>query len=83
MPHAFKQAAHLAIAAFADSDAYPAVGAIAAAIFNAQKLRHAVFKLHAIEQFLAIFRREFAQDTHCVFALQTKARMHQAVCQLP
>ena len=80
--HRFKHAAHLAVAAFANRHAHPAVRTIATAIFNRQKLRRAIFKLNAIKQLLAILRRQFAQNAHRIFTAQTKARMCQAVGQL-
>ena len=82
MPHRFKQAAHLTIAALANRHAHPAVRAIAAAILNREKLRHTIFKLHAIKQLLTILRGELAQNAYRVFTLQSKARMHQAISQL-
>jgi hypothetical protein len=76
MTHGFKHAAHLSIAAFTNRHAHPTVRTIAAAIFHIEELRRAIFQLNAIKQALAILGRELAQNSHRIFALQTKARVH-------
>jgi hypothetical protein len=44
----FKHTPHFAVPAFRNCHLVPAVGALAAAGFNAAKLRHAVVELHAL-----------------------------------
>jgi hypothetical protein len=82
MADGFHHAPHLAVAAFGDGDAVPAVGALAAAVFDAAELGDAVVEAHAIEQLLFFLVAERAEHAHGVLALEAEARVHQPVGQL-
>ncbi|MDT4822278.1 hypothetical protein FQZ97_554750 [compost metagenome] len=82
MAHRLEQAAHLAIAAFGNGHAVPAVGAFATTVFDGAELRHAVVQAHALEQLLLFFAGERAQHAHRVLALQAEARVHELVGQI-
>ena len=73
---------HFAITPLRDRDAIPAVGALSTAIFNGPERSHAIVQANALQKALLLFVTQSAQHPDCVLAFQTKARMHQLVCQL-
>ena len=82
MAYRFKQFAHFAIAAFVDDDAVPVVHTFAAAVLNALECGGLAVDLNPFEQTRTRSRIQHAQRAHRIFALNAKARMHQAVGQL-
>ena len=76
-----EHAAHFAVTAFRNSDAVPTVGTFATALFDRAKLGWTVVELNAGDELLFLIFAELAQRTHRVFALQTKAGVHQLVGQ--
>ena len=77
----FEHAAHFAVATFRNRDAVPAVRTFAAALFNRTELGWAIVELNASDELFFLVLAEFAQRAHRVFALQTKAWVHQLVGQ--
>ena len=82
MAHGFHHAAHLAVAAFGDGDAVPAVRALTAAVLDGAELGRSVVQHHAVQQLLLLILAQSPQHTHSVLALQTKTRVHELVGQL-
>ena len=80
-PDGVEQLPHLAVAAFGDDDAIPAVGAVAAALLDRLEGRGLAVDGDAGEQALAAFLVEQAEHAHRVLALDAEARMHQLVGQ--
>ena len=82
MPQCLEHAADFAVAAFADGDAVPAIGAFTAAFFDMAEMGGAVFQLDAGQQALLLFFAQCAQHPRSVFALQAEAGVHELVGQL-
>ncbi|MNN46761.1 hypothetical protein D3C81_1611570 [compost metagenome] len=78
----FKHTTHFAVTTFTDGHAVPFVDAFTTAIGDFGELRQAVFQLYAGQQFLAHALFQLTQRTDRVFAIDTVARMHQAVRQI-
>ena len=83
MPHGLQHAPDLAVAPLRNRHAIPAIGALAPALVNGAKGRHAVLELHTIEQALLFLVAQSAQHAHRVLPLQAKARVHEPVGQFP
>ena len=79
--HLVKQLAHLAVAAFGDDHAVPAVHALATAVFNRFETGALAVDLHAVQQAVARLGLQRAQHPHRVFTLHAKTRVHQLVGQ--
>ena len=79
--HGLEHAAHFAVAAFRNGDAVPAVRTFATALFDRAELGRTVVELNAGDELFFLVFAELAQRAHRVFALQTKARMHELVGQ--
>ena len=81
--HGLPEAAHLAVAALAEQDVIPAVGATAAGVGldDLLEARRAVVQFHAMDQALQRFPRRRAEDAHGVFALELLGGVHQLVGQ--
>ena len=73
---------HFAITPLRDRDAIPAVGALSTAIFNRPERSHAIVQANALQKALLLFVAQSTQHPDRVLTFQTKARMHQLVCQL-
>ena len=82
MAHGLDHPAHLAVTPLGNRHAVPAITALAAAILDAAKLRHAVVQAHTVQQQVLLVTAQGAQNPHRVFALQAETRMHQLVGQV-
>ncbi len=78
----FEHTTHFAIAPFGERDVIPMIGALAAAIADAQEIGRAVFQLDAVQQLLTHAFSQLADHAHRIFTLDAVTRMHETVCQI-
>ena len=72
---------YLAVAPLADHDAVPVIGAITTDILERQEVRRTIFQRYSCQQLFAGLVVDSAKDADRVFALPSKAGMHQQVGQ--
>jgi len=78
-----EQPAHDAVAAFLQHDAVPAIGALAAFGCDGYATRHAVVQPDARQQPCRLRLGQLPAHPHRVLALETVARVHHAIGELP
>src|SRR5260364_318711 len=78
-----KQPPHLPISAFGQRNVVPAVDAFAAAVLNAQKIRHPVLERDAVQYLLPGRFGKFANHSCCIRALHLVTRMCEAIRSSP
>ena len=76
-----KHTSHFAVASLRNGHAVPTVRAFTTALFDRTKLSWPIVELDARDELFFLVFTELAQRAHCVFALQTKAGVHQLVGQ--
>ena len=82
MAYRFKQFAHFAVATFVDDDAVPVIHALASAVLDALESCGLAINLDTFKQARARSHIQHPERANRIFALNAKARMHQAVGQL-
>ena len=83
MTYRLKHTSYFTVSALRNGHPVPAIRAFATALFNRAKLGHAVVELDTIGQSLLFLPAQGSQNSNGVLPLQSKARVHQMICQLP